>query len=74
MAIKEEQVDPEYETCDGEREEARQSTSYCNISSTKETGESKFLKSGFFLSFVSASRMIGKMNDLSSLFIQLLVC
>nr|XP_046207580.1 G/T mismatch-specific thymine DNA glycosylase-like [Oncorhynchus gorbuscha] len=37
MAIKEEQVDPAYETCDGEREEARQSTSYCNISSTKET-------------------------------------
>ncbi|CAB1331728.1 unnamed protein product [Coregonus sp. 'balchen'] len=35
MAIKEEQVDPEYETCG---QEARQSTSYCNISSTKETG------------------------------------
>ncbi|KAL0967948.1 hypothetical protein UPYG_G00260230 [Umbra pygmaea] len=37
MAIKEEQVDLEYENCGGTREEARQSTSYCNISSTKET-------------------------------------
>ncbi|CAB1323549.1 unnamed protein product [Coregonus sp. 'balchen'] len=37
MAIKEEQVDPEYENCGGARQDASQSTSYCNISSTKET-------------------------------------
>ncbi|CDQ60355.1 unnamed protein product [Oncorhynchus mykiss] len=38
MAIKEEQVDPEYENCGGASQDAKQSTSYCNISSTKETG------------------------------------
>lgn len=38
MAIKEEQVDPEYENCGGAPEVAKQSTSYCNIPSTKDTG------------------------------------
>ncbi|KAM3869689.1 G/T mismatch-specific thymine DNA glycosylase-like [Diretmus argenteus] len=38
IAIKEEQVDPEYESCGGLHEDARQSSSYCSIPTTKETG------------------------------------
>ncbi|KAM4619398.1 G/T mismatch-specific thymine DNA glycosylase-like [Polymixia lowei] len=37
IAIKEEQMDPEYENCGRAHEEARQSTSYCSIPTTKET-------------------------------------
>ncbi|XP_071767187.1 G/T mismatch-specific thymine DNA glycosylase isoform X1 [Centroberyx gerrardi] len=37
IAIKEEQVDPEYESCGGAHEDARQSSSYCSIPATKET-------------------------------------
>ena len=39
LAIKEENVDPEYENCGGAHEDAKQSTSYCNIPHTKDTGE-----------------------------------
>ncbi|XP_062318077.1 G/T mismatch-specific thymine DNA glycosylase isoform X1 [Osmerus eperlanus] len=37
LAIKEENVDPEYENCGGAHEDAKQSTSYCNIPHTKDT-------------------------------------